>query len=748
MGRKIRVLHISKSTEFYGVEHDIADTIENTKDQIRSMYLTHEGPVEKELSRKKISFKAISGVNLSTTEIQNVIKAFRPDVIHAHGFECSIKAALAGEGVPIISHLHNSPEWSEKVTLKSVLYLICQKDFAAVLADSEDIRDRICFKRFIEKKISVIGVPFDANEIRRGAEKSAYAEKFDIVFCGRLNEQKCSLQLIYVIERIREKKPDIKVVFVGDGPLRKKMKELISEKNLEDNVSFAGYLMNPYGVIRESRVVGIVQPDNGVSRTSLEAGALDKPVVFWKPDREEKTTVDDNPNICSSPDTMADCLLEALTQNDVSGKTPVNEKYFTKKSNKEVYYTGLKKQYEKAAGEMKDSNESTIYFYGNDYRSFSFGIVCQYEFVRVLNEKGICSRFICFEPRDTNFDVPKKYQQFIQYCKDDEVDLSDTDVVVYPELVPGNPLKAKRVIRWLLNRPYVLTGTGIHYGESDLLYSYSNYVNPVLPQLFYLPDDRKLFARLRKNGKYDKKTISIYFGKTYLDKLNSRKEEIKDLLSSYSKVNVITRMVPARREDALKLIADSDLLLSFDPFSNMNFEANILGVPVLILDDSYGIRDREFNIKLRGFAFSVDEIEEKRKAVPQVYIDYCTWLSGQEQYIADTVCDAVKKFEAMEKSKSLLQANAGKNRATEKEDLRYYNEVWKNRKPFSVILSPQEIPLSVARIIGLKNINPDGGISSVYRARVKFVLKDALRMLLRKAGLLEAARSLRRQLRR
>lgn len=44
-------------------------------------------------------------------------------------------------------------------------------------------------------------------------------------------------------------------------------------------------------------------------------------------------------------------------------------------------------------------------------------------------------------------------------------------VVIYPEIVHGNPLNAKRVVRWLLNTPGALGGDG-KFGEDDLIYKY------------------------------------------------------------------------------------------------------------------------------------------------------------------------------------------------------------------------------------------------------------------------------------
>ena len=62
---------------------------------------------------------------------------------------------------------------------------------------------------------------------------------------------------------------------------------------------------------------------------------------------------------------------------------------------------------------------------------------------------------------------------FIQTAKNK--DINDA-VVIYPEIVAGNPLNARCVIRWLLNKPGVMSGVK-EFGSEDLFFYYHKHFN-------------------------------------------------------------------------------------------------------------------------------------------------------------------------------------------------------------------------------------------------------------------------------
>jgi glycosyltransferase involved in cell wall biosynthesis len=91
-----------------------------------------------------------------------------------------------------------------------------------------------------ESTITVVEGGVDYNHLRSlsGQEKRAY----DGIFLGRFHSQKGILDLIEIWKLVCDKRPEARLCVIGDGSqsLVKKVRELIKEKNLYENVDLVG----------------------------------------------------------------------------------------------------------------------------------------------------------------------------------------------------------------------------------------------------------------------------------------------------------------------------------------------------------------------------------------------------------------------------------------------------------------------------------------------------------------------------
>lgn len=107
------------------------------------------------------------------------------------------------------------------------------------------------------------------------------------------------------------------------------------------------------------------------------------------------------------------------------------------------------------------------YIWALPYRDHSGGVLALHRLAHnltLLGEEVYCVTDGLNPRYNTKSLDPSRYH---------EMQSSDA-VVIYPEIVFGNPFNAKNIVRWILNTPGVMGGDGI-YGERDLIFKFIDY---------------------------------------------------------------------------------------------------------------------------------------------------------------------------------------------------------------------------------------------------------------------------------
>jgi L-malate glycosyltransferase len=95
----------------------------------------------------------------------------------------------------------------------------------------------------------------------------------DVLFVGNYSELKGPDRVVSVIERLRTEIPDIRGVFLGNGPLFNKISLQIIEKNLTDNIYQAGQVDNTIDYYQKSKLLIMPSKSEGLSTAMIEAMA-------------------------------------------------------------------------------------------------------------------------------------------------------------------------------------------------------------------------------------------------------------------------------------------------------------------------------------------------------------------------------------------------------------------------------------------------------------------------------------------
>lgn len=274
-----KVVHVLSSCIYSGAENVVIKIIKNMQEYCPMTYVSPGGPIETVLEKDGVEYFPIKKMNI--WEIRRMVKKLDPDIIYAHDYRASVVCACSFSGIPILSYLHSNPPWIRKISVNSIIYLFAGLRFQKILLVSDSISREYIFSRFIEKKTSVVGNPFDANHIREMAALNYSCSECEVLFLGRLVEEKNPLRFIDLMSEFHNKNKNsvIKACIIGTGELEEVCKKNIYEKGLEERVIMKGFLENPFAILSNAKILLITSKHEGFGLVALEAMALGIPVI-------------------------------------------------------------------------------------------------------------------------------------------------------------------------------------------------------------------------------------------------------------------------------------------------------------------------------------------------------------------------------------------------------------------------------------------------------------------------------------
>lgn len=211
--------------------------------------------------------------------------------------------------------------------------------------------------------------------------------------------------------------------------------------------------------------------------------------------------------------------------------------------------------------------------YAPEYSHRSNGIKVLYKLSEELNNRGYDAYM--YAPHDKN-------NTHFKYINPNDItkEIRKNDIIIYPEIVSGNPLEFQNVVRWILYYPGK-NGGSTSYQDYEVLFSYSKEYFDT--NILYVPTiDLNIF--------YDNKTqktkdcVFVYKGGKWKD------------IPELNNLTTITPSFPQKQEDLVKLLQMTNILYSYDEHSSLLDEAVLCGSKVKIIrKDGYEDFTSKFN---------------------------------------------------------------------------------------------------------------------------------------------------------
>lgn len=286
------VLNIFRSGAIANILLDIIPYLKQQGFDINILSLQNIDETDFSVQQCKKQDIKLESLNLNRTDIfstyirlKNYFKKNSPNIIHSHLGRSDIFSALCKpDNSKLITTFHSVRSNYNFIT--SLGYLITDNLVDCRTSVSNSVKKSWYDNWALNSDHSVIYNPVNIDKIREVKVNSSIRKEFNItndeymiVNIGRLIKSKGQLYLIRVMKKVIEKNEKIKLVIVGKGNLKNKLKNEIKKLNLEKHVFLAGFRNDIPELLKAADLFVFPSLWEGLGIAVLEAMAAKVPIV-------------------------------------------------------------------------------------------------------------------------------------------------------------------------------------------------------------------------------------------------------------------------------------------------------------------------------------------------------------------------------------------------------------------------------------------------------------------------------------
>ena len=248
-----------------------------------SLYDYHS-PITERLESVGIKIEFIGkrlGVDVGVIgRLRDVFRRESPDIIHTHLYLLKY-CFIASFGMKVgIVHTFHSVAQKENNRIDRMINGFCFKSRKVTpVALTDLVKDSIIDEYGL--KANNIPVVFNGIPLSRCKRKTNYflGDKVKILHIGRYSDEKNHLELIKAIILLHESYPNTELHLVGDGVMKNRVSDVISQYNARDFVIEHGTISNSYKYLHEADIFVLPSKYEGMPMTLIEAMGTALPIV-------------------------------------------------------------------------------------------------------------------------------------------------------------------------------------------------------------------------------------------------------------------------------------------------------------------------------------------------------------------------------------------------------------------------------------------------------------------------------------
>ncbi len=277
MSRKIKVLHVLKSSVYSGAENVVITIFKYLHNNYELVYAATDGGIRSVLEQENINYILFD--KFSVNNIRKVIRDFDPDIVHAHDFTATVICSSIGGRFYLISHLHYDPPWVKKWNFKTLVYTLSGNRISKILSVSSKSFENMVFANLFRQKYINVKNPIDVDRILTMANLDNTGEWYDLLFVGRLVEQKNPKRFIKIVNDLIKSGFSIKCGMLGVGDLWRECEQLIKSYGLQEQIHLLGFQKNPYKYMKAAKILCLTSKWEGYGLVVAEANIVGTPVL-------------------------------------------------------------------------------------------------------------------------------------------------------------------------------------------------------------------------------------------------------------------------------------------------------------------------------------------------------------------------------------------------------------------------------------------------------------------------------------
>ncbi|MBP6964204.1 MAG: glycosyltransferase [Armatimonadetes bacterium] len=337
---RITVAHLIGRLNIGGAEEQLvslAPEFDAGRFRVIVCVLQPGGTLENRLEAADVKYHSfgfrLRSAPLAVLRICSFLKRERVDVLHMHMYHAALYGRIAGllARVPVmITTDHGKGMWKKPWQVAFERYMV--RHTALRIGVSQDVADIIRNReRVPDDKLIVVRNGVNAERFRAGeAERASVRTELGVTehtflvgTLARLVEPKALHVMIEAVSIASKDVPGIRLLIVGDGPLRAELDKCASDLGVRDGVIFTGARSDVPGLLAAMDVFALSSIREGLPISLLEAMAAGKPIVATRvggipdviADREDGLLVEPD-----APQAFADAICDLAADADLASR--------------------------------------------------------------------------------------------------------------------------------------------------------------------------------------------------------------------------------------------------------------------------------------------------------------------------------------------------------------------------------------------------------------------------------------------